>query len=293
MCTVTVGLPVYNSAPFLADAIQSVLNQTLTDWELLIVDDGSTDASLAIAWSFSDPRIRVMSDGINRGIAARLNQIAGMATGYYLARMDADDIMTPDRLELQVAYLTASPRTNVVGAFAYTIDTQNQVYGMRGSSRLPVTLSQVAGGVTLIHPTVLATSHWFRQHLYREECRRAEDFDLWLRTFEVVSVHVIARPLLLYRERGLPHLKKYVDTARDVRATLRRLPRQALTPWRFGQLMFLSYSREIVYRIMARAGRVNWLLHRRNRSLTLEEQLRGQAILNQSIEPVTTPILIG
>lgn len=292
MCLITIGLPVYNAAPFLADAIRSVLNQTMTDWELLIVDDGSTDDSIAIAQTFTDPRIRVLSDGINRGLAIRLNQIAGLATGHYLARMDADDVMMPDRLQQQVGFMKANPGVDVVGALAYVIDTQNQVYGVRGTTDLPATHHQAAAGVPIIHPTALARTAWFRQHPYREDCRRAEDFDLWLRTVETASFRVIGEPLLFYRERGLPHLKKYRETAAAVRTILRRTDRHLLTRGRFRQLIMYSYGKEIVYRLVALAGQIDWLLGRRNRRLTSTGQAKAQTRLDQATKVSQLPSLI-
>src|SRR5438309_10301144 len=90
--SVSIGIPFLNARRFLADAVRSVFAQTCDDWELLLVDDGSTDGSLDVVRSIDDPRVRVISDGTNRGLCARLNQIASLARGKYLARMDADDL---------------------------------------------------------------------------------------------------------------------------------------------------------------------------------------------------------
>ena len=83
----------------MSDAICSVLNQSYIDWELLLLDDGSTDESLNIAKSFTDGRIKIISDGMNRGLIYRLNESINMARGKFYARMDADDIMHPDRIK--------------------------------------------------------------------------------------------------------------------------------------------------------------------------------------------------
>src|SRR5690349_21222431 len=91
----SVGLVYFNDERYLALAIRSVLRQTISNFELLLVDDGATDGSREIAQSFKDSRIRLVCDGANRGLAARLNQIAVLARGEYLFRMDADDIMLP------------------------------------------------------------------------------------------------------------------------------------------------------------------------------------------------------
>src|SRR5215207_5701854 len=119
---VTIGLPFYNAANTLASAVRSVFAQTYHDWELILVNDGSSDRSLEIADAVKDPRIRVMSDGRNKGLAARLNEITSSACGRYIARMDADDLMHPDRLARQVALLQTRPRVDVVGTATYATD---------------------------------------------------------------------------------------------------------------------------------------------------------------------------
>ena len=102
---VTVGLPFFNARRTLEAAIRSVFAQTFPHWELLLVDDGSTDGSLEIARSVRDHRVRVFSDGKNRRLATRLNEIATEARAPLLARMDADDLMHPERLALQAAFM--------------------------------------------------------------------------------------------------------------------------------------------------------------------------------------------
>lgn len=100
---ITIGIPFYNAEAYLADAIKSVLAQTFKEWELILVDDGSSDNSLKIAKEFEkkDSRIRVISDGLNKKLPARLNQIINKARFNIIARMDADDLMDIERSEKQ------------------------------------------------------------------------------------------------------------------------------------------------------------------------------------------------
>src|SRR5512138_427624 len=105
--TVSIGIPFYNPGRAFEKAVRSVFSQTHADWELILMDDGSSDGSLELARSITDPRVRVLSDGANRGLCARLNQIAREARHGLLCRMDADDVMHPDRLHRQVEELTA------------------------------------------------------------------------------------------------------------------------------------------------------------------------------------------
>src|SRR6056297_814950 len=120
---ISVILPVYNAEPYLADAIESVLGQTYTNFELLIHDDGSTDGSIDILRDFAqqDSRI-IMSSGVNQGVFATRNELQNKARGEFLAVMDADDICLPDRFEKQIPYLDAHPNCIALGARELTID---------------------------------------------------------------------------------------------------------------------------------------------------------------------------
>src|SRR5690554_372042 len=129
---ITIGIPFYNDEHFLDFAIQSVFNQTYTDWKLILISDGGTDGSLSIARSYEkDPRVTIISDGENRKLPYRLNQIAQLSTTKYLARMDADDIMHPERIEKQLEILQKNPDIDVLGTNAYSIDDENNIQGVR------------------------------------------------------------------------------------------------------------------------------------------------------------------
>src|SRR5262245_13561202 len=115
---VTVAISFNDEELYLAGAVRSVLGQTFEDFELLLLDDGSRDRSLEIARGFlSDPRVRVFSDGSRRHLAARLNEATRLARGRYIARMDADDVMHPRRLAVQVAHLDREPDCRAVGTW--------------------------------------------------------------------------------------------------------------------------------------------------------------------------------
>ena len=103
---ITIGIPFYNAEVYLADAIRSIFAQTYQEWELILVDDGSTDSSLEIARSVKDSRVRVIADGVNRRLPYRLNQITAEAKYDLIGRMDADDIISPVRFEKQLGQRT-------------------------------------------------------------------------------------------------------------------------------------------------------------------------------------------
>lgn len=122
MPLVSVVMPVYNSERFVAEAVDSILQQTLTDFEFLIVDDGSTDGSLGIIQDYAerDPRIRITQHSENRGVAAARNTGIARASGKYVAVMDSDDVSLPQRIEKQVTYLEAHSDIGAVGVGDHT-----------------------------------------------------------------------------------------------------------------------------------------------------------------------------
>src|ERR1035437_115487 len=159
---VSIGLPFYNNRATLGDAIRSVFSQTFSDWELILVDDGSTDGSLELAQGLCDSRVRVFRDGINRGLPARLNQIAGLARGHYLARMDGDDLMHPERLAHQVEVLDRNKDAELAGTAIFSLDRSGRPRGMRGVAHPDSSPLGVLKGVPLVHATLMARTDWFR-----------------------------------------------------------------------------------------------------------------------------------
>jgi glycosyltransferase involved in cell wall biosynthesis len=203
----TVAIPFYNASRYLDEAIESVFNQTYHNWQLILLDDGSTDNSLEIANKYlSDPRVKVFSDGENKNLGFRLNQIPSLVNTEFLARMDADDIMHPQRLEKQLNVLIANPTIDVLGTNAYSIDDNNLVFGIRGKYNSCQTLNKVS---SFIHPSIMAKTKWFKQNPYDVKAVRIEDAELWLRTSHVFQFYQLSLPLLFYREFGINYYKKY------------------------------------------------------------------------------------
>lgn len=199
---VSIGLPFRNAALTLRQAIESVQGQTFSDFELILLDDGSTDNSRKILQEFADERFRIVVDGQSLGLAHRLNQCIRLAQGTYFARMDADDIMFPKRLERQVREMLCDPTLDVVGTDALAIDHRSRLLGpypSRDPSTDPWTV--VREGI-FIHPTIMGKIEWFRSNPYSERCYRAEDLELWTRSCSFSHFHVIHEPLLFYRLRA-------------------------------------------------------------------------------------------
>ena len=145
------------------------------------MDDGSSDDSLTLARSVKDPRVRVYSDGLTKRLNARLNELVSLARAPYFFRMDADDIMHPERLERQYAELVRCGSDMVIGSGAYSIDANSNIVGVR---RAIGKLSGFALHQSFIHPSVAAATEWFRRNPYSESFvfHRSQDAELWCRT---------------------------------------------------------------------------------------------------------------
>lgn len=180
---ITIILPVYNGAETLERAIDSILNQTYQNWLLIIIDDGSTDNSLQIPHKYNDSRINVISDKLHLGIAKRLNQAIEMCHSKYLARMDADDVAYPKRLEKQIAFLEANPDIDLVGTSVRLIDKKGKPIGKRifPSTHAQITAQPWLKTILVAHPTWCGRAAWFRKWQY-QNFKNTEDQELLFRS---------------------------------------------------------------------------------------------------------------
>ena len=207
---ITVAMPVYNAGIHLRLALLSILQQSFTDWELLLIDDGSTDGAVEGVADVVDTRIRTLRDGKNRGLAARLNEAIDLAQGQFFARMDQDDISHPERFLLQIGKLLSDPLLDLVGAQCVTISETNELLGaLPKATNHHDIWSRPWLGFYLAHPTWMGRTEWFRKHRYASPgpyC--CEDQELLLRTHRVSRFHALPQQLLAYRIRDRLVLKK-------------------------------------------------------------------------------------
>ena len=201
---ISIGIPFYNAEKYLEDAICSVLAQTHQYWELILVDDGSTDDSLSIAnkYAKNDDRIRVISDGENRKLPFRLNQIIKESKYDFIARMDADDLMSNNRLEAQLEVLKKNPNIDFVTTGYLSIDTRGELTGVMAIKNYQMNAAMILEGKTnLIHASLLARKNWYLRNLYNENSLLAEDYHLWLEAAKKDDLKyiVIEEPLYWYR----------------------------------------------------------------------------------------------
>lgn len=205
---VSIGIPFYNPGVYFKDAIASVLKQTFTDFELILLDDGSSDRSLEVARSFDDPRIKIVSDGSNKGLPYRLNQLIDLSQGEYIARMDADDLASIYRIEQQVELLNKTPEVDVIATGLCSITNNNKVIGYRSPVHkqrkiLPV-VDAIFGRADIGHATILVRKSWYLRNRYNETARLMEDFQLWIDAAikNDLKVAFIKTPLYFYREES-------------------------------------------------------------------------------------------
>lgn len=203
--TVSIVLPVYNGGSVLQQALASLSHQTFRDWELILIDDGSTDGCLS-GFTPADGRIILIQDGGNRGLAARLNQGIDLARGKYLARMDQDDIAYPERLEAQVNFLEKHPEVDLVAARTLLFREDGSVIGLSPLRRTHAEICATPWrGFFLAHPTWMGKTEWFRRHRYHlPEFVRAEDQELLLRTYSTSRLACLPEVLLAYRKTQVP-----------------------------------------------------------------------------------------
>jgi len=199
---VSVLLPCRNGSRTVALALRSMLAQTLADFELLLLDDGSTDESVAVARRLNDDRIRVLSDGACLGLPRRLNQGVSCARGAYIARMDADDVSFPARLEMQASYLDRHPDIDLVGCRAEVFRDSGEIVGLLTFAPDHATLcAKPWCNIPLPHPTWVGRRQWFCANAYRlPEVRRAEDQELLLRASPTSRYACLSEVLLGYRQ---------------------------------------------------------------------------------------------
>lgn len=197
---ITVAMPVLNGGKHLRLAVLSIVSQTFKDWELLLIDDGSTDNALQ-GLSIHDCRIRILRDGQNKGLAARLNEAIDLARGEYFARMDHDDVAYPERFEYQLALLESDPELDVVAVRAITISDESDLVGNLPG---PITHQDICAkpwkGFYFPHPTWLGHITWFRTHRYTIPGPYfCEDQELLLRSYAQSQFATVDRVLFAYR----------------------------------------------------------------------------------------------
>ena len=265
--SISVLMPVYNAEKYLAEAIQSILDQSYRNFELLIIEDGSTDCSAKIAAEFErcDARIRLIRQSENQGLVTALNLGLDLAQGEYIARMDADDISLPERLEKQVEYMQAHPEIGVLGGKIQYMNEDGQL------ATIPLTFY---GDINIrwnllftnpfSHPAVMMRKAIIERYRLRYDPRatHVEDYEFWGRFLLVAKGENFPDVLLHYRlhpgsvgdtygktqnmlaaQISCEIIRKHLP---DVEASLKEIKHWTELMWGFASLDFYDRARWMI-----------------------------------------------
>jgi glycosyltransferase involved in cell wall biosynthesis len=262
---VSVLMPVYNAARFLRPAIESILSQSLQEFEFIIVDDGSTDDSTDIiaAYARDDSRIRVLRHESNRGIVQALNAGLSICGGEFVARMDADDVALPDRLADQVKKMAENPAIAALGGAVTYIDASGKELGL--IRQCNVHASPLAGS-PLLHPSVTLRRSLLVEHQlhYRERYRYAEDYFLWLELQRYGLLDALENVVIQYRitetTSRRQHLKQMMRAAlrvkRDAILILGFKPQASDLVRMMSESLLLLMPSRLIWRLYQRINRI-------------------------------------
>lgn len=256
---VSIIIPFFNPGIALEGAVRSVFAQTYTNWELILLDDGSGDGSFELASRIADARVRVVSDGCNRGLVHRLNQMPELAGGELIARLDGDDLMHTRRLEQQVSFLSQHTDVEVLSTGLATLDISLRVLGVRELAPLDLSPRKVLLHGGIVHASVMARKAWFRAHPYRSEFVRAEDRELWVRTLADTRFGKIPEPLYFYVEVGSTTAAKLLQAYASERMILCQYGRGMIGRVATVVLWLRSLSKSVIVRLLDLTGSLDAL----------------------------------
>lgn len=200
---VSVIVPVKNAGKFAGDAIQSILDQTYKNWEMIVVDDGSSDETGKILKRFArkDPRITVITHKESKGIGASLNLSLTKIKGKFIARMDGDDVSLPNRLDVQVAFLQNNPRIVAVGGQAEMIDGEGEIFAYKHFPTDPQKLREmIMWMVPIQHPIMMTRASAYKKCRYDESYQTAEDVELFMQLLQYGEFGNVPEVVYQYRK---------------------------------------------------------------------------------------------
>jgi glycosyltransferase involved in cell wall biosynthesis len=206
---ISIILPVYNAQKTLKRAINSILNQTYINWELILINDGSTDNSISIIKNINDKRVKKIFLKKNKGLVHCLNLGISISKGVYIARMDADDISLPERLFCQLQFLKKNKKYDLVGTQSYIFDeAKKDVINIHPKNEKKYLSENYYFSYDIPHPTWMARSMWMKKHLYLDRNVYSEDQELLIRASLNSNYYLLNKPLLLYSKNEIKLLNK-------------------------------------------------------------------------------------
>lgn len=284
MAWITIGIPFYNCERTIGDAIRSVFAQRFEDWELILLDDGSTDKSMELVNGLKDPRVRVINDGHNKGIGARRAEIVDLAEGKYLAWTDADDLMHPSRLEEQFRFLEQNRTTDIVDTCAYLINEHSQITGKLRIGGDKITIQEAVKKPLLCNPATLGRIATYRDHPIDRNLKRVEDWEFWIRAINDNNFAHMPHSLCYKREivsdLKLSIKKELRELFYINKIILRHGPR--ILGWPGTSMQIIRYSlRPIIRGLMNTMGLQRFFLGRLRSRISGEEKSIGEVGLKE------------
>ena len=249
---VSIIMPVYNAEKYLREAIESILNQTFTDFEFIIIYDPSFDNTLNIINSYSDARIRIIENKKRTGLVKSLNKAVRYTHGEYIARQDADDISLPNRLKLQLDFLEKHPEVALLGTGIYVINEKGETIEKRIMHPNPK--KSLLKGNRFIHGSVM-----FRKPVidelgtYNELFKNSEDYELWLRLSQKYDVNNLTLPLYELRSHGSSISSAKIEEQQMYAVLARKL---AMNEIKEATLFNLQENLSIFYQTLNRSDKI-------------------------------------
>ena len=287
MKLVTVGIPFFNNQTSLKYAVKSVQNQTYKHLEIILIDDGSKDQSLLIAQSIAaeDSRVRVITHGKNSGLISRLNQIIELASGYYLARMDADDIIHPEKIEKQIKVFEEDSSIDVVTTGMVSLNKNLHPTGIRYCNhKYPVVKDVFKNGHGILHASMMARIVWWKQNKYIQGFERAEDRELFTRTLKSSQYYNIPEPLYYYVDAPNMTLKKFIVSYSSERKAIIKNWRGNISRIYLSYLVARCLLKQLVVRVLFLLKRQETIFQSKNISLKNHET----NVIQKTIRDITS-----
>ncbi len=247
---VSIIMPAYNVERYLKESINSIIGQSFKNFELIVIDDASTDTTYDILSEYRDPRIRIYQNSTNQGVARTLNLGLKIAKGKYIARMDADDYCDKDRLLYQVNYLENNPSIGICGTWMRAFNDKNTKI-----IKYPIDPASVKTDLFIYchigHPTIMGRKEIFHEFAYDEKFDKAEDYDLWERISERYQITNIGIPLYNYRihDDSVTWKFRTIQTEKSDEIRIRQLVKIGINPTDYEKFLHNSILSNVKIKI--------------------------------------------
>lgn len=279
---VTVGLTAHSEpASVMELAVKSVYAQTFSDWELVIALDGVSSDLDHLLNAIDDPRVRIIGDAENRGVGVRHNEITREARGQFIAKLDGDDVMHPDRLLRQIDFLAEKSDSTVLGTGAYIIDQANGIQGIRKPVKRHVAPQEALQSVPVTHPTSMASRSWFVQHPYDEELIRSQDLGLWLSSYNDTEFDNLPEPLLFYRVANPMTYDRFSRRYKYARIAMKKLGRNVASPQQIFKARTKTWIKQGGAKISILTGQQDALYQRLFNPISEEQTTQATKVLKE------------